>query len=399
MRLLHTADWHLGRRLFGVERLDEARAVLADLARVAREERVAATLVAGDLLDRRLVEPAVLGVCLEAFRALADVAPVLAIAGNHDDPAFWTHLEPYLAGAGVHVAGRPVPPERAVLSLDTPSGPLHVARLPWVDPAALGAELGAGIRRARGTYADDVASMVSGCAQELRRRRAASGGAAVLLGHLLVDGARPGAGERELTLGMAYAVSPAAIPTDLDYVALGHVHRPQRIPGSAAAGRYAGSPLALDFSEDNHAKSAAVVEIAIEAGADTTRVREVPLSGGRPLARIRGPLEALAPLAAHHPGAYFLCEVELERVVLDLVAEVRERVPDALRIEARYPATEAVGADGGPGGGAAAPETRSLAEHYADWHARRGVPLDPRQAEAFAAALAAGEAGAANEAD
>ena len=72
----------------------------------------------------------------------------------------------------------------------------------------------------------------------------------------MVERALAGGGERELTMGITYAVSPAALPADLDYIALGHVHRPQTIPGLAAPGRYAGSPMALDFSEDNHAKSA-----------------------------------------------------------------------------------------------------------------------------------------------
>ena len=78
----------------------------------------------------------------------------------------------------------------------------------------------------------------------------------------MVERALAGGGERELTMGITYAISSAALPGDLDYVALGHVHRPQsRCPGLAAPGRYAGSPMALDFSEDNHAKSAVIVEI------------------------------------------------------------------------------------------------------------------------------------------
>ena len=65
MKLLHTADWHLGKRLHGIDRLDEARAVLAELAELAAAERVDAVLVAGDLLDRRLIEPQVLAACLQ----------------------------------------------------------------------------------------------------------------------------------------------------------------------------------------------------------------------------------------------------------------------------------------------------------------------------------------------
>lgn len=380
MRLLHTADWHLGKRLYGVERIGESEAVLAELAELAAAERPDAILVAGDLLERRLVDSACLGLCLRSLERLAEVAPVVAIAGNHDDPDLWEHLAPYLAHRRITVRGRPRRPEEAVVDLETAAGPLHVAALPWLDPARLGLEAGIDRRGAHGGYADGVAAMLEAYAAELRARRAADGGPAVLLGHLMIDRAEVGGGERELTLGTSYAVTASAVPTDLDYVALGHVHRPQPLPGIAASGRYAGSPLALDFSEDNHAKSAALAEI----GAGRTVVRELAIAAGRPLARIRGPLEELPALAAAHPSAWLYCEVELERVTLDLVREVRGLVPDALRIEPRYPEDPARDAED-PGGEAGA--QRSLADHYGDWHASEGRPLDPRQADAFAQAL------------
>ena len=142
------------------------------------------------------------------------------------------------------------------------------------------------------------------------------------------------------------------------------------MPRVSAPGRYAGSPLALDFSEDNHAKSVAHREI----GRDVTDVREVALTAGRRLARIRGPLEDLPRLAAAHDGAYLLCEVELDRVALDLVREVRELLPDALRVEPRYAeglgaADETGAADGG--------EPRTLPEHYAGLARRLGAPVGP----------------------
>ena len=385
MRLLHTADWHIGKRLYGVDRMAESAAVLAEIRDVAAAEGVDAVLVAGDLLDRRLIDPACLGACLAAMQSLAEVAPVVAVTGNHDDPSLWEHLAPYLAPRGITVIGRVRGgAEEAVVTVPTRAGPLHVAALPWLETERLGLAPGADRRTAHGTYADDVAGILGLLAGELRARRAADGGPAVLLGHLLVDGAAAGGGERELTLGMSYAVTAASVPADLDYLALGHVHRPQRVPRVPAPGRYAGSPLALDFSEDNHAKSVALATI----GRDVTDVREVALAAGRRLARIRGPLEDLPRLAAAHDGAYLLCEVELDRVALDLVREVRELLPDALRVEPRYAeglgaAAESGAADGG--------EPRTLPEHYEDWHASSGRPLDPRQAEAFAAALAAAE--------
>ena len=381
MRLLHTGDWHLGKRLYGTDRMDEAEATLAEIGGIAERERVDAVIVSGDLLDRRVVDPAAFGACLRALGRLAAVAPVLAVAGNHDDPDLWTHLAPHLAGSGIHVGGRVRPAAEAVVSLATTAGPLHAAMVPWPEPARMALDAGASVQDARTRYADRVAGLLDAYATELRARRADAGGAAVLVGHLMVERALAGGGERELTMGITYAVAPSALPADLDYVALGHVHRPQTIPGLAAPGRYAGSPVALDFSEDDHAKSVVIAEIA----GDTTRTREVPLTTSTPLVRLRGPLTELDALASAHPGAWFACEVELDAPVPDLVRQVREAVPRALRVEPRYatpdePPALAAGAEAG-----GAP---SLADLYAEWHRLLGRRLGDAQAAAFAAALA-----------
>ena len=382
MRLLHTADWHLGKRLYGADRAEEAHAALDEIVALARSERVDATLVAGDLLDRRLVDSAALGACLGALERLAAVAPVVAVAGNHDDPDLWNHLAPYLADRGIHVAGRVRPVAEAVTTVATAAGPLHAALLPWADPARMALDAGASAQHARTRYADRVAALVADYGAEAVRRRGREGGAAVLVGHVMIERALAGGGERELTMGISYVVSSAAFPVDLDYIALGHVHRPQTLPGIAAPGRYGGSPMALDFSEDNHAKCAVIVEIA----GDTTIAREVPLRAARPLVRLRGTLDELAVRASAHPEAWFACEVELDVPVMDLVRRVRDAVPRALRVEPVYAApidgaAEGLGSTGHDPG-------RGLPELYAEWTARQGRELGAEQARAFAMALA-----------
>lgn len=384
MRLLHTGDWHLGKRLYGADRTGEARAALEEVARIAEAEAVDAVLVAGDLLDRRLVDSAALGDCLGALERLAAVAPVLAVAGNHDDPALWNHLAPYLAARRIHVAGRVRPVADAVVTIGTPAGPLHAAMLPWPDPAQMKLDAGASVQDARTRWADRVGSLMLDYGAEAARRRRDEGGVAVLVGHLMIERALAGGGERELTMGLSYTVSSTSVPVDLDYVALGHVHRPQTLPGVAAPGRYCGSPMALDFSEDNHAKCVVVVEV----GGDTTRAREVPLAAARPLVRLRGRLDDLPALASAHPDAWFACEVLLDAPVTDLVRQVREAVPGALRIEPVYaaPAGTLPGADGDGGDDPA----RDLPALYAEWTTRQGRELGPAQAAAFALAIAEG---------
>jgi exonuclease SbcD len=201
----------------------------------------------------------------------------------------------------------------------------------------------------------------------------------------MVDGSQTGAGERALTMALTYCLPTASIPTNLDYIAFGHIHRPQHLPGVHAPGRYSGSPMALDFSEDNHAKSVTVVDIGAAP-------REIVIDAARPLARIRGRLEDLPALAADHPGAWLRCEVELDAPVPDLVREVRAVLPDALRVDPVYPHAEAEsGEDDGEAPGGIDGAVGAVTDHYAAWCAEIGRTLDPRLAEAFAEAV--GDAG------
>jgi exonuclease SbcD len=384
VRLLHTADWHIGKSLYGITRDDECRAVLNEIVAVAASERVDAVLVAGDLLDRRLVDPASLGIALETLTALGEVAPVIAVPGNHDDPDIWRHLAPLLAARRVTVVDAILPPEEAVIDLDTAAGTLHVAALPWPEPERL--KLAAGVERgtARTSYAELVADLVRAYAHALRTRRRADGAPAVLMGHIMVDGSQTGAGERALTMALTYCLPTGAIPADLDYIALGHIHRPQHLPGVNAPGRYCGSPLALDFSEDNHVKTVTVVDLGAPP-------REVPLTSGRPLVRVRGRMDELPALGAAHPDAWLRCEVLLEHQVPELAREVRALLPNALRIDPVYPPAAMPAEDDAEEAEAGNDAVGAVTDHYAAWCAQIGRTPDPRLADAFAEAV--GDAG------
>ena len=372
MRLLHTGDWHIGKRLYGMDRLEDTRRALGEVARVARAAQVDAVLVAGDNFDRRLVEPAVLAVCLSALEELAQVAPVIAVTGNHEDPAFWAELAPYLAPRILVAAAD------AVFRIDTSAGRLWVGCLPWPEPAEVPAAPGTHRVRSRGDYAQLVRERLDTLATKLRERRGEGGDVVVLLGHLMVSHGIAGGGERELTLGGTYAIDGASLPEDVDYVALGHLHRPQPLPGFAGLGRYAGSPMALDFTGDGASPSVAIVDIT-PGGA---RATEFPIAGRR-LVRLRGRMHELESLAAQHPDAWFFCEVLVDEIRLDLVREVRERVPGALRVEPVTPR-----GDRDPGG-ADEPGGGDLVDAYVEWLAVTGRGRDDRLVAAFRAALAA----------
>lgn len=368
MRLLHTGDWHIGKRLYGVDRLTEISEALGELADIASNNDVDVIVMSGDIMDRRIVEPIVLSTCLQAFERLAEVAPVVAITGNHDEPLFWAEIAPYLAPRILLAAAE------AVFNVDTDGGRLTIACLPWPEPAETPTAAGDDRGSSRAAYTDMVCDRLDRLAEQATAARQGSDGACVLLAHVMVRGGVSGGGERELTLAGTYAVPGAAFPEVFDYVALGHLHRSQMIRAIPTTGRYCGSPLALDFSGDGDNPSVTLVDIVD----GVVQVTEVPTTAGRRLVRLRGTIDELAEQAHHHGDAWFFCEVESHGVRLDIVRDVRDRIPTALRVEQMG---QSAPADAG-----AAPDdqmARSLPELYGQWLATTGRAAAPELIRAF----------------
>ena len=120
MRLLHTSDWHVGKTIRGVSRLEEHAAVLGEIGEVARREEVDLVLVAGDLYETASPSAEAERVVIDALLDLRTVAPVVAIAGNHDNPARFEALRPLAEQVGITVRGRVVAPrEGGVVEVDT----------------------------------------------------------------------------------------------------------------------------------------------------------------------------------------------------------------------------------------------------------------------------------------
>jgi exonuclease SbcD len=274
MRLLHTADWHLGRAFHG-EDLLSAQAAFVDFAvEAARSSQVDGVLIAGDLYDRALPPVDAVRLADEALTRLSEVAPVVAISGNHDSAARLGFGAELLARAGVHV---------------------------WTDPAAVGAGVALGdgvvypvpylepdlVREPLGIEERSHAAALSAAMARVLEDAARQSGPTVVMAHAFVAGGMPSESERDLAVGGASNV-PAWVFDGIDYVALGHLHGPQVVGGGL--GRYSGSPLAFSFSEAGQAKSVALVEVT--AGA-LPLVELLPTPVPRALASLRGTLDEL----------------------------------------------------------------------------------------------------------
>ncbi len=344
MKLLHTADWHVGRTIRGRSRTPEFDDALREVVGIAVQENVDAVLVAGDLYDHRSPAPEADSLVFEAFVRLHEAGiPVVAIPGNHDSALRLEALAKLLRPIGVAMVPRVVPPEEGSLievrAKDGSEAAL-VACVPFVPQRRFGdaAALFRATEDWYQSYAEGMGRVLAAMTEPFRADRVN-----VLLAHLFTDGAIPGGGEHQITIGIEYAVSPARLPGTASYVALGHVHRPQAVRGAPAPTRYAGSLLQLDFGETEQTKSITIVEASPGRPA---KVREVALSAGRRLLDLEGTLDEVLAKGELLPDAYLRVRVHTDGPVPGIAERVRDALPNAVGAELDYEKKDV--ADNGP---------------------------------------------------
>jgi DNA repair protein SbcD/Mre11 len=334
MKFLHTGDWHVGKTLARRSRIDEAQEALASVVTVAVEHEVDAVLVCGDVFEHLSPSPEAEQLVYEALlRFEREHIPVVLLAGNHDHPHRWRAIEPLLARFSVHVVPEVRrPDEGGLIELAARDGSTsaQIAALPWVTERRLvgAAELMGLPGQPYQTYASEVARLLEALCAPFDHEKCN-----VLAAHLYISGAIPAGSERQLTIGDLFAVAPQAIPATPQYVALGHVHRPQRVPGVAVPARYAGSLLQLDFGEAGQEKSLVLVEL--EPG-KPAKVDEIPFKAGRQLIDVRGTLDELEQYASSADDAYLRVYLVCQSPQPGLGDQVREILPNALEVRLEY---------------------------------------------------------------
>jgi DNA repair protein SbcD/Mre11 len=334
MRLLHTGDWHVGRSIRGRSRAEEFADALDEVVGIARQEGVDAVLLAGDLYDHRSPGPEADALVFDALVRLHEAGiPVVAIPGNHDSADRLRAFAGLLRPIGVGVVPRVVPPDQGsmveVPARDGDEAAL-VACVPFVPERRFG-DAAALFRATEDwylSYAEGMGRLLGAMAEPFRPDRVN-----VLLAHLFTDGAIPGGGEHQVSIGIEYAVSPSRLPATASYVALGHVHRPQAVRGAPSPTRYAGSLLQLDFGEAEQTKSVAIVEASPSRPA---KVREVALTSGRRLVDVEGTLEEVLARGTGLADAYLRVFVRTNGPVPGVAERIRDALPNAVDVSLRY---------------------------------------------------------------
>ncbi len=283
MILLHTSDWHLGKRLIERERLPEQIEVLDELAAVCDEKQVDIVLIAGDVFDTYLPPAEAEEVFYRAVKKLAgEGRAVVIVSGNHDDGVRLSAAAPLAGLNGIYLFGghsfRPaVQSGRLVhaieagenfLILEKGEERVYINALPYPNEARLKEE------KTEESYAEKALRWIRAGEEHYRGDMPY-----ILLTHLFIAGGSVSSSERDITLGGARAVPASELPP-YGYTALGHLHKRQKVGQNA---RYSGSILQYSFDEAGIEKGV----VLLETRGNTVSVKEeIPLTKGKRLARL-----------------------------------------------------------------------------------------------------------------
>lgn len=339
MKLLHTSDWHLGRTLYGRRRYAEFEAFLDWLVQTIEQQSVDVLLVAGDIFDTTAPSNRAQQLYYQFLCRVAasQCRHVVIVAGNHDSPSFLNAPRELLRVLDVHVVGQSsADPADEVLVLRDRQGAaeLIVCAVPYLrDRDIRQAEAGESIEDKERKLLEGIRGHYAAVAELAEQQRQALGEAIpiVATGHLFTAGGQTvdGDGVRELYVGSLAHITSGVFAPSFDYVALGHLHVPQKVNGSEII-RYSGSPLPMGFGEARQQKSLCLVGFDSAAGQRLTCVELLDIPVFQRLERISGDwLSIQARLSElQEAGADSWLEVIYQGE--EIIADLRERIDELI---------------------------------------------------------------------
>lgn len=322
MKFLHTADLHIGKKIYEQSLISDQKFILDRIFEIALKEQVDAVVIAGDVYDRA-IPPAEAVTLLDEFLTSLhrEGIPVIAVSGNHDSPERLSFGDRILEEQGLYISGGLQDPLRTVTIRDQ-YGPVHFVLLPFVRPAVVEAV----------SSAEAVEMILARQPRSLSLNERY-----VLVTHFFVVGDNGEApelsdSETDTQVGGLDGV-PATLFQSFDYVALGHIHKPQHMGRGSVY--YAGSPLKYSFSEAGVDKSVNIVELGAPGGA--VQVRRVPLVPVHDMRCIKGSLrELMSPeaLEANKEGIDDYLQVILtdQEELIDPIGTLRSMYPNVLSL-------------------------------------------------------------------
>jgi len=323
MRILHTSDWHIGKKIYDQSRMDEYSQFLDWLLAIIIEKRIDVLLVSGDIFDSS-VPPA------EAtdlyYRFLYDLhkitnAHAVIIAGNHDSAVRLAAPRHFLKMADIHVIGSINDSiEDCVVNLNIGGQIAAFAAVPYLNEGdilshlPLEGEIERSLRYREALkmiYLDSMSVMHEA---DIR----------ILMGHYFIQGSVASDSERLVQIGGIQSVHAEDLPYDVDYIALGHLHRPQQLTGNGCPIVYPGSPLPLSFKEAEYDKKVFLIDFKIE------EMEEIIVPTFRELVRVEGTLDDVKTRANFEDwkDKYIEVRVQLAGPQIGVGDEIRQAFAD-----------------------------------------------------------------------
>ena len=335
LKLLHTSDWHIGRTLYGRKRYEEFEAFLTWLAETIQQNAIDALLVAGDVFDTSAPSNRAQELY---YRFLCRVAAspcrhIVVVAGNHDSPSFLNAPKELLKALDVHVVGSSTSsPEDEVLVLcneqDAPE--LIVCAVPYLrDRDIRVAEAGESVEDKERKLIEGIRTHYAAVAALAEQKREELGVDIPIVGtgHLFTAGGQTvdGDGVRELYVGSLAHVTAGIFPACFNYLALGHLHVPQKVNGLETI-RYSGSPLPMGFGEAKQQKS--VCQVEFHSTAASVQLIDVPIF--QKLERVKGDWEGISNRIIELSATDSQGWLEVIYDGTEVIGDLRERLEAAI---------------------------------------------------------------------
>mgnify|MGYP000676046750 CR=1 FL=1 len=319
MKILHLGDLHLGKRVNEISMIEDQKFILDQIVTLVKEEKIDVILLCGDIYDKAIPTIEAIHLLDEFLEELSDLkVKVLMISGNHDSAERLSFGAKLFESSDIYIS-QVYDGEMKRIVLKDQYGPISVYLLPFLKPAAVRHALQ---RDDINTYEEGVMAALQECEIDATQRN-------VLVAHQFVTGADRSDSE-ETWVGGLDNVS-AEVFKDFDYVALGHIHRPQKMGRETL--RYSGTPLKYSFSEADHKKSVTIVEL-LEKG--NVRVSTVPLIPRRDMRKLRGTymdVTAKDHYTAENKMDYLQITLTDEEDVPGALQKLRTVYPNLMRLE------------------------------------------------------------------
>ncbi len=336
MRILHTSDWHIGHKHYGRQRYQEFTSFFDWLLEIIEEQKVEALIIAGDIFDSQSPSNRSLKLYYSFLSRVSSSCcrNIIITGGNHDSPALLNGPRGLLQFLNIHVIGRAaehIEDEIIVLNGEDDGPELLVLAVPYLrDRDIRSSEAGESPGDKQNKLLRGISDHYARLCILAQERQTHFKTAVPLLatGHLFCQGGttRQGDGVRELYVGTLVQVGLDTFPEAIDYLALGHLHLPQRV-AKRKDRRYSGAPLPMSFNEADEEKIVLVVDMD-----SPPLVKKIPVPCFQKLAKISGNLEQILEhidtLAAKNQSILLEINYQGQSLIDDLQEQIHSAVND-----------------------------------------------------------------------